>query len=126
MQRHPALVIGAFAVGLIAQPAMADGDFSFDYRVEPASADKLSIDTCAEITKRTTQTPGYVQSVNREAGKLVTITGGPSAGGSAFIVHCIASDDKTVYVVQALDYRGRKAEAAAFADKIRDALKAGE
>ncbi|MCE4222939.1 hypothetical protein HCU64_04175 [Methylobacterium sp. C25] len=110
----------------LAQPASAADDFTFDYRIERASAAKLSIDTCAEITKRTTQAPGYVQSVNREAGKLVTITGGPAAGGSAFIVHCIASDDKTVYVVQALDYRGRKTEAAAFADKIRDALKAGE
>ena len=98
------------------------GDFNLEYRVERAASAKLNLDQCAEIAQGEAKSAGYTQTVSRYPGQLVTVTGGPGGGGSSFIVHCIAVDQKTVSVVQAIDYRGRSGATARFADRVQAAL----
>ncbi|TDR89861.1 DUF6180 family protein [Enterovirga rhinocerotis] len=114
------------AMATMAASHAAANDFKLEYRVERTEAAALSLDQCADIVRKEAAEAGYTQSVDRHPGQLVTVTGGPSGGGSSFIVHCIAVDGKTVSVVQAIDYRGRGATAKRFADRVHAALtKAG-
>lgn len=118
--RYPMIVIVALA-STTAGLAEAS-DFNLEYRVDRADSARMSLDRCADIVQGEAKAAGYTQTVSRYPGQLVTVTGGPGGGGSSFIVHCIAVDQKTVSVVQAIDYRGRQGATARFADRVQAAL----
>lgn len=109
-------------VGLLATSAMAAQEFSLEYRVERRSAADLSLDRCADIAGREAEAVGYSRKVQRYPNQLAVVSGGPSGGGGSFVVYCIAVDDKTVQLVQVIDYQNRTGPAAAFADRVHRAL----
>lgn len=117
------MVFAAFASAavLAAAPAAAEDAFMVTYHVERAPSEALSLDACTDLIERQAQEAGYRVAVSRFEGQLGVVSGGPGAGG-AFVSHCIAVDDKTVSVVQGLDYSTAKGPVGAFADRVHKAL----
>jgi len=108
----------AFAIA----PAMAaDGDFSLQYHVERTLSTDLDLDQCIDAVKSGASDAGYRMSTDRYEGKLGVISGGPKQGGS-LIAYCIVVDDKTVSVIQGLDYDAGSRSVSNVADRIHDAL----
>ncbi|MGX5720425.1 DUF6180 family protein [Shinella zoogloeoides] len=101
--------------------AAADDPFMITYHVERTASDALSLDACTDLIEQQAQGAGYRVIVNRFEGQLGVISGGPAAGGS-FISHCISVDDKTVSVIQGLDYKSTKGPVGDFADRVHRAL----
>ena len=66
---------------------------------------------------------GLSATVTAFPGQLVTVSGGETGKG-AFVVQCITVDDKTVSVVQGIDYRQEKGPLGAFADQLAQDLAA--
>ena len=121
--RRPARPLAALlTLGLLTANAMAAQEFSLEYRVERRSAADLSLDTCADIARREAAAVGYSQSVQRFPNQLAVVSGGPRGGGGSYVVYCITVDDKTVQLVQAIDYQNRAQPAAEFADRVHKAL----
>lgn len=126
--RIPRLAGLALAAGCVVLPATsataASSKFGLEYRVERASSGKLSLDKCLATAKRASAALGYVQAVeNRYPGQLAVFASGPSAGGASLTVYCIAADQKTAYVVQAIDYsRPNSPQAAKAANQVHSAL----
>ena len=113
---------GLFASVLSVVPAIAaDGPFMITYHVERTPANALSLDDCTKFIEGQAQEAGYRVVVSRHEGQLAVISGGPDAGGS-FISHCIAVDDKTVSVIQGLDYSSAKGAVGDFADHVHKGL----
>ena len=98
--------------------------FSLEYRVERSATAKLSVDACLETAKRASGALGYAPSVeNRFPGQLAVFASGPANGGSSLVVYCIAVDQKTAFVVQAMDYsRPNSPAAARAANQVQAAL----
>lgn len=98
--------------------------FALEYRVERTASAKLSIATCLDVAKRESAAIGYVPAVeNRYPGQLTTFASGPAAGGASLIVYCIAVDQKTAFVVQAIDYnRPNSPQSKRIADRVHSAL----
>lgn len=117
-----ALALGCLS--LPAQAAAASSEFALEYRVERSAAAKLSIATCMNVAKQTSAALGYAPAMeNRYPGQLGVFASGPDAGGASLIVYCIAVDQKTAFVVQAIDYsRPNSPAAARVADRVRAAL----
>ncbi len=114
----------ALAALLGAAPAAwANDPFMITYHVERTPAAALSLDQCTDMIESQARTAGYSVVVNRYTGQLGIVSGGPSSGG-AFISHCIAVDDKTVSVIQGLDYAPAKGPVGDFADRVHEALMA--
>jgi len=112
----------AFASALSMVPAAAaDDPFMITYHVERTPAAVLSLDDCTRFIEQQAQEAGYRVAVSRHEGQLGVISGGPATGGS-FISHCISVDDKTVSVVQGLDYSSAKGPVGAFADRVHEGL----
>ena len=109
-------------LGLLTTGATAAQEFSLEYRVERRSAADLSLDTCADIARREAAAVGYSQSVQRFPNQLAVVSGGPRGGGGSYVVYCITVDDKTVQLVQVMDYQNRAQPAAEFADRVHKAL----
>lgn len=110
---------------LSASPAgAASSKFGLEYRVERASSAKLSLSTCFDVAKRESAALGYAPAVeNRFPGQLAVFAAGPAAGGSSLLVYCIAVDQKTAFVVQAIDYsRPNSPAAKRVADRVHAAL----
>ena len=102
----------------------APSKFGLEYRVERASSAKLSLDTCLGVAKRESAKLGYAPAVeNRYPGQLAVFASGPAAGGASLMVYCIAVDQKTAFVVQAIDYSQPNSPAAKrTADRVHAAL----
>ncbi|MDG2521257.1 DUF6180 family protein [Caulobacter segnis] len=102
----------------------AASKFGLEYRVERSAAAKLSLSTCIDTAKRESAALGYAAAVeNRYPGQLAVFASGPNAGGASLIVYCIAVDQKTAFVVQAIDYNRPQSPAAArVADKVHGAI----
>lgn len=121
-------VIGfVLAVGcLLAAPAAvaAPSKFGLEYRVERANSAKLSLAKCFDVAKRESAKLGYAPAVeNRYPGQLAVFASGPAAGGSSLLVYCIAVDQKTAFVVQAIDYSQPNSPAAKrTADQVHASL----
>ena len=111
---------------LLAAPAAgaAPSKFGLEYRVERANSAKLSLSTCLDVAKRESTKLGYSPAVeNRYPGQLAVFASGPAAGGSSLMVYCIAVDQKTAFVVQAIDYSQPNSPAAKrTADRVHAAL----
>lgn len=105
----------------MAPAAAADGPFMITYHVERTPANALSLDRCTTFIEGEAQEAGYRVVVSRHEGQLAVISGGPDAGGS-FVSHCIAVDDKTVSVIQGLDYSSAKGPVGDFADRVHKGL----
>ncbi|WP_374425257.1 DUF6180 family protein [Paracoccus sp. (in: a-proteobacteria)] len=114
------------AAGLLSLsvPAFAqDVDFNLTYHVERTPAAQLSIETCGETVADAAKGAGLSATVTAFPGQLVTVSGGETGKG-AFVVQCISVDDKTVSVVQGIDYRQEKGPLGAFADQLAQDLAA--
>lgn len=115
------------AVGcLLSAPSAvaAPSKFGLEYRVERASSAKLSLDACLGTAKRESAKLGYTSAVeNHYPGQLAVFASGPAAGGSSLVVYCIAVEQKTAFVVQAIDYSQPNSPAAKrTADRVHAAL----
>ena len=115
-------LLAAFGVLSTVSVAAAE-DFMITYHVERTPSKVLSLDECTDLLERQAKAAGYRVAVDRHAGQLGVVSGGPERGGS-FIAHCIAVDEKTVSVIQGLDYAPAKGPVGAFADRAHDALMA--
>ncbi|MBU1377056.1 MAG: hypothetical protein KKE02_11215 [Alphaproteobacteria bacterium] len=104
----------------------AASKFALEYRVERAATARLSVATCLDTAKRASTAIGYQPAVeNHYPGQLAVFASGPAAGGSSLTVYCIAVDQKTAFVVQAIDYsRPNSPAAARVADRVHSALMA--
>lgn len=114
------------AAGLFgsASPVLAQtSDFNLTYHVERNAAAELSIEDCGDAAVDAAGKAGLETSVQSFPDQLVTVTGG-TQGSGAFVVQCIAVDDKTVSVVQGIDYRSSKGALGQFADQAFEAIKA--
>lgn len=117
----------AFVLGCLSLPTLSNAAasrFGLEYRVERTNAAKLSVAACLDVAKRESSAMGYEPAVeNRYPGQLAVFASGPRAGGSSLIVYCIAVDQKTAFVVQAIDYsRPNSPAAARIADRVHAAL----
>ena len=101
--------------------AAADDDFKVTYHVERTASKLISLDQCTDLIERLAKEAGYRVAVSRHPGQLGVISGG-SAGSGSFISHCISVDDKTVSVIQGLDYGSQKGPVGEFADRTHQAL----
>jgi hypothetical protein len=101
--------------------AAADDDFKVTYHVERTSSKLMSLDQCTDLIERLAKEAGYRVDVSRYPGQLGVISGG-SAGSGSFLSHCISVDDKTVSVIQGLDYGPQKGPVGEFADRTHQAL----
>ena len=109
---------------LLAAPAFAqEMDFNLTYHVERTPAAQLSIETCGDRVVEAAGQAGLTAQATAFPGQLVTVSGG-AAGKGAFVVQCIAVDDKTVSVVQGIDYQQEKGTLGAFADQLAQAVAA--
>lgn len=105
-------------------PALAQKtDFNLTYHVERTPAAKLSIETCGDVVVMAAKRAGLRADLQSFPGQLVMVSGGAESSG-VFVVQCIAVDDKTVSVVQGIDYRQQKGALGRFADQASTALKA--
>lgn len=102
-------------------PAAANDDFEITYHIERTPSRSMSLDQCMDMIEREARAAGYRIVINKHPGQLGVISGGPVKGGS-FVSHCIVVDDKTVSVIQGLDYSPRKGAVGAFADRVHQAL----
>ena len=117
------LLPGAVLAGLSAPVLAQDADFALTYHVERTPAADLSIDTCGSVVTDAAERAGLRAGSQRFPEQLVTVSGG-AEGTGAFVVQCIAVDDKTVTVVQGIDYSRQKGTIGAFADDAFEAVKA--
>lgn len=122
---HPAhLLLGtAVLLGSSTAALAQDNNFNVTYHVERTPTSRLSLDTCGGVVTKAAQRAGLRASSQGTPGKLVTVVGGSASSGT-FVVHCIAVDDKTVSVVQGIDYQPQKGALGKFADQAFAALKA--
>lgn len=114
-----------FAAALMILPLSApaqSADFSLTYHIERTPADQLDIETCGDVVAQMAQQAGLSADRQSFPGQLVSLSGGAEGSGT-FIVQCIAVDDKTVSVVQGIDYRQQKGALGEFADRAFAALK---
>jgi hypothetical protein len=123
-QRLAGLVLALGCLSVPTVSSAAASKFGLEYRVERASAAKLSVAACLDVAQRQSAALGYQTAVeNRYPGQLTVLASGPRAGGSSLIVYCIAVDQKTAFVVQAMDYsRPNSPDAARIADRVHAAL----
>lgn len=118
------LLLGtAVLLGSSAAAQAQDNNFNVTYHVERTPTARLSLDTCGGVVTKAAQRAGLRASSQSTPGKLVTVVGGTESSGT-FVVHCIAVDDKTVSVVQGIDYQPQKGALGRFADQAYAALKA--
>lgn len=124
-QRNVLSLAAAFGALALSFPATAASEkFGLEYRVERASAGRLSVPACLRTAEAASARLGYTPS-NRQIypGQLAVFASGPRSGGGSLTVYCIAVDQKTAYVVQALDYnRPQSASARRAADAVHGAL----
>ncbi|WP_157476204.1 DUF6180 family protein [Lysobacter sp. Root690] len=113
-----ALLLGSSTAALA-----QENNFNVTYHVERTPAARLSLDTCSGVVTKAAQRAGLRANSQSTPGKLVTVVGGSESSGT-FVVHCIAVDDKTVSVVQGIDYQPQKGALGRFADQAFAALKA--
>lgn len=117
-------LFGACGLIVLATPSVAQGtDFNVTYHVERTPAAQLSIETCGKAVVEIATKAGLHTATQSYPGQLVTVSGG-AEGSGAFIAQCIAVDDKTVSVVQGIDYRPHKGALGEFADQAFAAVKA--
>lgn len=99
--------------------AVAADDFSLDYTVERTPATRLSLENCAAAIKRGAEASNYTTRPQQERPTLAVYVAGPPEDGGAVVAYCIQAGDKTVYVVQTLDYSGpTSAVSASVKDRI--------
>lgn len=118
-------VVTAFACLTAPVAASAASErFALEYRVERTASAKLSIAECLDVAKRESAAVGYIPAVeNRYPGQLTTFASGPRQGGASLIVYCIAVDQKTAFVVQAIDYnRPSSPQSERIANRVHEAL----
>lgn len=100
-------------------------DFNVTYHIERTHAAQLSIESCGKAVMDAAREAGLEAVSENTPEKLVTVSGG-SSGKGAFLVQCIAVDDKTISVVQGIDYSPEKGALGDFADlaakKVKDAV----
>lgn len=116
------LAIASFS---LCTPAVAANEkFGLEYRVERTDTGRLSVPTCLKVAEAASARLGYVAANKQHyPGKLAVFASGPRTGGGSLTVYCIAVDQKTAYVVQALDYNRQQSEAARrAADTVHKAL----
>lgn len=119
-------IISCFApiFAAISLPALAAAnDFSLTYHVERFQTSALGLEDCANTAAGQAASAGLAVGVTNVPGQLSTVSGGATSSG-AFVVQCIAVDDKTVAVVQGIDYRQSKGPLGQFADQVFAALQA--
>ena len=118
----PVLALACLTVP--ASATAAASSFALEYRVERAATARLSPNACLDVAKRESAAIGYAAAVeNRHDGKLAVFASGPAAGGASLTVYCIGVDQKTAFVVQAIDYsRPNSPAAARVADRVQKAL----
>lgn len=118
------ICLSAAALLSLSAPAFAqEVDFNLTYHVERTPAAQLSIETCGDTVAKAAGQAGLSANVAAFPGQLVTVSGG-ATGKGAFVVQCIAVDDKTVSVVQGIDYQQEKGALGAFADQLAQAMAA--
>jgi len=121
------VVSAAAALACLTAPVAASAAserFALEYRVERTASAKLGIGQCLDVAKRESAAIGYVPALeNRYPGQLATFASGPRQGGASLIVYCIAVDQKTAFVVQAIDYnRPNSPQSKRIADRVHGAL----
>ena len=92
--------------GLLWASTLSAHDFGLDYSVERVAASSLSVAQCAATIQQAANAAGYVARVDQDQTTLALHVSGPRGGGRALVAYCIEAGDRTVYVVQALDYDG--------------------
>lgn len=128
MKMHRLAAVAA-ALGCASVPAMGHAQaskFALEYRVERKASVKLGLGACVDTAKKASAALGYQPAMeNRFPGQLGVFASGPSGGGASLVVYCIAVDQKTAFVVQAIDYmRPNSPQAAKAADRVHAALMA--
>lgn len=96
----------AVAASLSFSGIAAADDFSLAYSVERTPATRLSMENCSAAIKRAAEISNYTTRVQQEHPTLTVYVAGPPEDGGAVVAYCIQAGDKTVYVVQTLDYSG--------------------
>ena len=86
---------------------LAANDFGLSYDVERVPATQLSVADCAAAIRRASDAAGYTTRTEQDQGRLALHVSGPKADGKALVSYCIQAGTRTVWVVQALDIRGR-------------------
>lgn len=114
-----ATICAAISLPMIA----AADDFNLTYHVERFQTSALDLETCAKTVAGDAASAGLTVSITNFPGQLSTVSGGAPSAGS-FVVQCIAVDDKTVAVVQGIDYSQSKGPLGQFADQAFTALQA--
>ncbi len=108
----------------ISMPVLAAADdFNLTYHVERFQTSALSLDACANTVAGNAASAGLTVSITNFPGQLSTVSGGATSAGS-FVAQCIAVDDKTVAVVQGIDYSQSKGGLGQFADQAFAAVQA--
>ena len=82
------------------------------------------------MIERYAKSANYRVAVNRYPGQLGTIIAGPEVGpgigapakGGSFIAYCAIVDDKTISVIQGIDYTPEKGSVGKFSDIVNDAV----
>ncbi|WP_347137648.1 DUF6180 family protein [Paracoccus sp. SSK6] len=102
-------------------PVLAEDDFFLTYHVERMLSDDLSLEECSSAVERAAGQADLTSRIDDYPGQLAVVTGG-TKGVGAFVVQCIAVDDRTVTVVQGMDYRQAKGDLGRFADRVHSEL----
>ncbi|MDK8874352.1 DUF6180 family protein [Paracoccus sp. SSJ] len=123
MTRSTLLLASFVLLGPSIPAAAQDADFSLTYHIERTPAAQLSIETCGSTVADAAAQAGLRAVSQSFPGQLVTVSGG-AEGRGAFVVQCIAVDDKTVSVVQGIDYQQAKGAIGDFADQAFAAVQA--
>lgn len=113
------------ASAAICQPALAQSEqFGLSYRVERLQASDLDLEACVAAADSAATAIGYRTALTKiHPDQLGVYSAAAPDGAGSLMVYCIAVDDKTTFLVQAMDYDDATSpEASAAADSVGKAL----
>jgi len=117
------IVCGALVTitALPSQLAAQSPNFNLTYHVERFANAKLSLVECGAVVENTAKSGGFSVNTQQFPDQLVIVSGG-AEGKGVFTAQCIAVNDVTVTVLQGIDYREKKSELGALADRLHGAI----